>query len=330
MRIIDLHASQAATTASKVRPSLSAPTYAESLDVSSDETVFIGPCRGELISRPLGSCESMQAVARQLGCVASPPLKRKRSPDHRSNFRDSVTSLSFHGAVSPFGNVRVSLAPIKITGSAVMTLPQDIAAMAESIVNTLTQTDYQHVDHIDSSTGVYDCDCNGFTAFVLKAVALQNFEQIPIDTQVGSVESRPRAFEYYDFFVSLTPQSTGGWSRVDLLSDAGRGDILAWRYPTVEPHVDTGHVVTLAETPTLDASGEFYVVRVYDSAAEAHFDDTRMPDGQPSATGTRGVGSGFLNFKVDGVGRPIAYLFAPPLTAQYSYRPIAIGRAQAI
>jgi hypothetical protein len=35
---------------------------------------------------------------------------------------------------------------------------------------------------------------------------------------------------------------------------------------------------------------------------------------------------GILNFKVDGAGRPLAYLFAPPLTAQYSYRKIAIGR----
>jgi hypothetical protein len=209
-----------------------------------------------------------------------------------------------------------------------MSLPQDVAAMAESIVNTLTQTDYQHVDNIDPSTGVYDCDCNGFAAFILRAVALQNFEEIPIDTQLGSVESRPRAFEYYDFFASLTPQSTGGWSRVNLLSDAGRGDIVAWRAPTIELHVNTGHVVILAETPTLDPSGEFYVVRVYDSAAEAHFDDTRMPDGQPSPTGATGVGSGFLNFKVDGEGRPIAYLFAPPITAPYSYRPIAIGRAK--
>jgi hypothetical protein len=210
-----------------------------------------------------------------------------------------------------------------------MTLPQEIAAQAESIVNSLTRTAYQHVDKIDPTSGVYDCDCNGFAAYVLRAVALQNFEAIPIDTQSGSVESRPRAFEYYDFFASLTPQSTGLWDRVDLLSDAGRGDILAWRFPTLERGVDTGHVVILAETPTLHPSG-YYVVRVYDSAAEAHFEDTRMPGGQPSPKGQTGVGSGFLNFKVDGAGRPIAYLFAPPLTAQYSYRPIAIGRAASL
>ena len=52
-----------------------------------------------------------------------------------------------------------------------MTLPQDVAAMAESIVNTLTQTDYQHVDNIDPNTGVYDCDCSRFAAFIPKEQA---------------------------------------------------------------------------------------------------------------------------------------------------------------
>ena len=90
----------------------------------------------------------------------------------------------------------------------------------------------------------------------------------------------------------------------------------------------TGHVVMLAETPKLDPCGAFYTARVYDSAVEAHFDDTRLPDGKPSPKGKTGVGSGILNFKVDGVGHPIAHLFGSPLTAQYSYRPVAIGRAR--
>jgi hypothetical protein len=209
-------------------------------------------------------------------------------------------------------------------GVAVMSLPEQTAAAAESIVNTLTQTDYQHVDKIDPATGVYDCDCKGFVGFVLTAVAPRHFALIPEETD----QPRPRAFEYFDFFASLTPESTGGWRRIDFLSDARRGDIMAWRFPTIEPDENTGHVVIVAETPSLDASGDFFVMRVYDSAEEAHFDDTREPDGQPSPTGTTGVGSGFINFKVDGAGRPIAYLFAPPITADYEYRPIAIGRAE--
>ncbi len=205
-----------------------------------------------------------------------------------------------------------------------MTLPEQIAAQAESIVNTLTQTDYQHVDNIDPATGVYDCDCNGFVGFVLDDVAPNHY--ILIQAEPG--QPRPRAFVYYDFFAALTPESTGGWRRIDLLTDARRGDIMAWRFPTIETDENTGHVVIIAETPNLDPSGDFFVMRVYDSADEAHFDDTREPGGQPSPTGKTGVGSGFINFKVDGAGRPIAYLFAPPATAEYSYRPIAIGRAE--
>jgi hypothetical protein len=41
-----------------------------------------------------------------------------------------------------------------------------------------------------------------------------------------------------------------------------------------EPGHDTGHVVFVASSPTLDDQGSF-AVRVYDSAIVPHFDDTR-------------------------------------------------------
>ena len=199
-----------------------------------------------------------------------------------------------------------------------MALARTIADFAETLVDTLTQTDYRHRDRIDAAAGVYICDCSGFVGYVLGQTAESHFGLVLKETG----RSRPRAFSYYDYFASLTPESGPDWRRVDFLADARRGDIVAWRFPTIEKGRDTGHVVFLAETPTLDASGAFYVARVYDSAAKAHFDDTR-----PSPKGDTGVGSGVLRFKLDGAGRPIAYLFAPPATAQYSYRPIAIGRA---
>jgi len=201
-----------------------------------------------------------------------------------------------------------------------MTLPEKIAALAESTVATLKQTDYQHVDHIDVAAGIYDCDCNGFVHFVLTGTVPENAKLIP--QEAG--QSRPRAFEYYDFFAARTPESPGGWHRIDFLKDARRGDIIAWRWPTIEPHQDTGHVVIVAETPTMDDVGIFSV-QVYDSAAAVHFDDTRGPGAGQFPTG---VGSGVIKFKVDGAGRPMAYLFSPPDSAQFSYRPIAIGRAE--
>ena len=82
-----------------------------------------------------------------------------------------------------------------------MSLPQEIAAKAEAIVNTLTQTDYQHKDNIVPATGVYDCDCNGFVGFVLQSTAPNHLAKIPRESN----QPRPRAFEYFTFFASLTP-----------------------------------------------------------------------------------------------------------------------------
>ena len=59
-------------------------------------------------------------------------------------------------------------------------------------------------------------------------------------------------------------------------------------------------MVILAEAPKPLRLGDYLTVRVYDSAIEAHFDDTRKPNGSPSPTVATGVGSGILNFKVDG------------------------------
>jgi hypothetical protein len=137
-------------------------------------------------------------------------------------------------------------------------------------------------------------------------------------------QERPRAFEYFDFFASLTAESLGGWRRIDLLKDARPGDIIGWRFITIETDENTGHVVIVADAPTAD-SLESFSVRVCDSAAEPHFDDTR---GDGPKQWPAGVGSGTIKFKVDGAGRPIAYLFAPPDSAEFSYVDIAIGRAE--
>jgi len=194
-------------------------------------------------------------------------------------------------------------------------LPSHLAAQAELIVNTLQQTDYQYVEYIDAANGVYDCDCNSFVGFVLESLAPLHYSLVP--KEAG--QKRPRAFKYYEFFASLTPESTGGWHRIDRLSDARRGDILAWRFPAVELGHDTGHVVFVAGTPELDDAGNF-AVRVYDSANQPHFDDTRGP-------GDSGVGSGFINFTVDATGAPIAFQFGPAAD-QFVTLPIAIGRTE--
>ena len=198
-----------------------------------------------------------------------------------------------------------------------LSLAARVAEQAEFIVNNVQQTDYQYTDNIDVDNGVYDCDCSQFANFVLSQVAPDHYATLV----AAAGEPVPRAFDYYDFFSSLPPEATGGWEQVEVLADAARGDLIAWKLP-LEPHKDTGHVVFVASTPTVDDQGNF-TVRVYDSADVPHFDDTRgaCPGQWPS-----GVGSGFINFQVGDDGQPAAFQFSPPLSAEFTPHPIAIGR----
>ena len=197
-------------------------------------------------------------------------------------------------------------------------LPQQLAAQAEDIVNTVTATKYQFAEQIDAEAGVYNCDCNSFVGFILQDLAPSHYAKLPKEP----TQLRPRAFEYYNFFSSLTPTSPGGWHRIELMADTRRGDILAWRFPEIEKGHDTGHVVYLAETPTIHDDNTASV-RVYDSANSPHFEDTR---GSNAGQFGNGVGSGFLNFQLDTEGRPIAFQFAPK--DSFETFPIAVGRAE--
>jgi hypothetical protein len=193
-----------------------------------------------------------------------------------------------------------------------LSLSEQTAAQAEFIVNNFRETHYRHPVNIDVDRGVYICDCNGFVGFVLERFAPAHFAMIPKEED----QPRPRAFEYYVFFSSLTPHSTGGWHQIDLLRDVRRGDGISWRLPKVEEHHDTGHVLFAAETPVADSQGNF-TVPVYDSARLPHANDTR-------GKGEGGIGSGRISFQVDAKGRPTAFQFAP--LKDFETLPIAIGR----
>jgi hypothetical protein len=200
-----------------------------------------------------------------------------------------------------------------------LSLPSQLAAQAELVVNSLKQTDYQHVEKVDVDRGIYDCDCNAFLSFLLQRTAPEHYQLIPKE----ATQSRPRAFEYYLYFHSLAPKSTAGWHRINFLHDARRGDIVAWQLsPEIKKGVDTGHVLVLAETPSENNDGTFKV-RIYDSAAKPHFEDTR---GTGPGQFPPGVGSGFLNFKVDADGRPTQFQFSPGHA--FETFPIAMGRLE--
>lgn len=115
-------------------------------------------------------------------------------------------------------------------GPRMPTLSEQIASQAEFIVNNHTETQYTHAEHIVVAAGIYDCDCSEFVGFVLEQTVADNNALIA----ATAPPPRPLAFDYFTFCSNLTPDSTGGWSRVDALSDERRGDIIAWRAPEIE------------------------------------------------------------------------------------------------
>ena len=191
------------------------------------------------------------------------------------------------------------------------TTKPDIASAAEQLINNVKETHYQHKTHVDPTQGVYDLDCSGLVDYLLKRVAPDRFAELPIEPG----HARPRAAMYYEFISGLSQQPATGWEVIQKLSDAKRGDIIAWER-TASTEGDTGHVVIIARDPVLQ-SDELYAVEVYDSSGIHHEQDTRP-------VGTSGVGRGTIFFRINRDGQPTAFQFNRH--ANFHEEPIAIGR----
>jgi cell wall-associated NlpC family hydrolase len=168
---------------------------------------------------------------------------------------------------------------------------------------------------------VYKTDCSGLVNYVLKKAVPVHLLQIPNS-------GRPRAEDYYNFFVSL-PQGLdcmpGTWCRVKALEHARKGDIIVYKFTGAKRRKKgaTGHVMIVLSEPRKIGHGD-YVMIVADSANSPHGDDSRK--------GCRkkcGVGRGKMWFGVDKNGRPTSYRWndAQGTPQQSGIRGIVIGRA---
>jgi hypothetical protein len=216
-------------------------------------------------------------------------------------------------------------------------LPDQLASQAESIVySPQLATKYkfkEDIDFVEDESGdivtdFFNCDCNSFVGYILggplgsvdQGLSPKHYAKIAaLGKEKEPAQPRPRAFIYYQFFASLTPESPGGWHQIKLLQDALPGDIMAWELPGFQAGDNTGHVFFVAAPPISDGHGIFSV-QAYDSAQYPHFDDTR-------GDGESGVGSGVIKFRVNASGGPTSFLFGPPDDPQNWFTaPIAIGR----
>lgn len=185
---------------------------------------------------------------------------------------------------------------------------------AQSQLDALRQSDYQHTTKVDAAAGRFDYDCSGFVDYTLGQVAPAALAEIPASTSAG----RPLAQDFEAYFSRLGAGDSH-WTRVPTVTQIRPGDVVSW---LVSPDVqsrDTGHVMIAASTPEPDPqiSGA-YRLQVIDSAASPHADDSRT-------NGATGLGTGWIGLSVDAQGQPNGFYWQagkkPDLPTQ-----VAVGR----
>lgn len=183
------------------------------------------------------------------------------------------------------------------------------------VLGQMTSTTYRHRTRVVEAAGVYETDCSGLIAFLLRKVSPVHFAVFPI----AEGRRKPRAVEYYEFFraqPAVGQPSASLWNRVPTLAEAQPGDILAWRHREIISGKNTGHVLIIDSVPER-TEGDIFRVAVVDSTGTTHDDDTRAID-------SSGIGKGVMWFKVNPDRQAVAYErnSAMPFRAA----PIEIGR----
>ncbi len=192
---------------------------------------------------------------------------------------------------------------------------QKFQAEAERVLGQMTSTTYRHRTRVIEAAGVYETDCKGLIAFLLRKISPAHLAVLP----VAAGRRKPRAVEYHEFFSdqpAIGHPSPTYWNRVPTLAETQPGDILAWRYREIVPGKNTGHVLIIDSTPE-QVEGNVYRVEVVDSTATSHDEDTRP-------RGTSGIGKGVMWFRVNADGQAVAY--QRNSATPFKTAPIEIGR----
>jgi hypothetical protein len=195
------------------------------------------------------------------------------------------------------------------------TVAERFLTEADRVLGQLTSTTYRHRTRVVEAAGIYETDCKGLIAFLLRKVSPTHLAVLP----VPAGRKQPRAVEYYEFFAlqpTVGQNSSSAWNRVPILANALPGDVLAWRVRDIVLGKNTGHVLIIDAKPER-VDEDIFRVAVIDSTGTPHDEDTR-------ARGGTGIGKGVMWFKVDAAGEPVAYQRSSDVA--FKTAPIAIGR----
>lgn len=189
-----------------------------------------------------------------------------------------------------------------------------VLAVVDAIRGSLRASKYQASTVVRVDEGIYDWDCSGMAAWILRRAAPLALKALR--------SSRPVA---RDFVAAIerapTTRARAGWQRIARIEDVMPGDVFAWRRPRGLPSKNTGHVGFVLDRP-LPVPGlpRGWAVRIADSTSSYHQDDARAADDDG------GFGIGTLVFLVDDHGRATSYGWAGSLSEWYIVTPIVFGR----
>lgn len=189
-----------------------------------------------------------------------------------------------------------------------------VMTLVEQIRSTLRSSAYTHSTRVRPRDGLYDWDCSGMAAWVLRQAAPLAMRRIS--------RERPVARDFVQQIESApVGRARAGWQRLDRIDEAMPGDLFAWRRPRGFPSHNTGHVGFVLDRPVaVEGIPGGWAVRIADSSSFVHQDDTRASDTDG------GFGIGTIVFLADANGHATHYGWWGTASAGYVVTPIVFGR----
>jgi hypothetical protein len=179
--------------------------------------------------------------------------------------------------------------------------PDAVISQLLGIERTLVSSRYTHTTRVDSRRGLYEFDCSGMAAWVLRRAAPRAHAAVAWRAKNG----RTLARDYYHQIAATKPGAPArwGWTRVERVEAAAPGDVIAWLRPAELRSANTGHVAFVVAAPER-VPGELpaFLLRIADASRYQHQDDSR------AGTGRDGFGTGTILVVADPLtGAPTAY-----------------------
>jgi hypothetical protein len=200
--------------------------------------------------------------------------------------------------------------------------PEAVVAALGEIERGLRSSRYSHTTRVDPGSGLYEFDCSGMAAWVLRRAAPRAHAAVAWRSQT----SRPLARDYYGQIAATRAGAAArwGWSRVARVDAAQAGDVIAWLRPKQIRSTNTGHVAFLVAPPRrVPGQPDAYLLRIADASRYRHQDDTRAESGRDGF----GIGTILVIADPDS-GAPIAYGWVGLRSAWVLAAKIAIGRPE--